>query len=286
EFTKLQGVIGRAYALNAGENQDIAFAIEQHYRPVQSGGKLPGNPTANLLAIADKLDTICGCFSIGLIPTGGADPYALRRQGIGIIQIMLEENFEFSLCSIIDQGVDAFMDDKAKAKETSLKIKEFFQNRMVNILIDKGFSREAVNSALFASFDNLPDVVLRVKALDSLIQDPGFQPLAITFKRVENIIKKAEAMENILIDENLFEDDSEKQLFDAVNEVALTIDNYIKDGNYGQALATIAGLRPKVDTFFDDVMVMAKDAKLKQNRIALLSSISKLFKNIANFSMI
>ncbi len=286
EFTKLQGVIGRAYALNAGENQDIAFAIEQHYRPVQSGGKLPENPTANLLAIADKLDTICGCFSIGLIPTGGADPYALRRQGIGIIQIMLEEKFTFSLNSMIDQGLDAFVNDKGKKKETALKIKEFFQNRMVNILIDKGFSREAVNSALFASFDNLPDVMLRVKALDSLIQDPGFEPLAITFKRVENIIKKAETIEDILVDENLFEDDSEKQLFNAVNEVGQTIDNFIKNGNYDQALATIAGLRPKVDTFFDDVMVMAKDERLKQNRIALLSSISKLFKNIANFSMI
>ena len=286
EFTKLQGVIGRAYALNTGENQDVAFAIEQHYRPVQSGGKLPENPTANLLAIADKLDTICGCFSIGLIPTGAADPYALRRQGIGIIQIMLEEKYNFSLNSLIDQGVDAFMSDKDKAEEISLKIKEFFQNRMVNILIDKGFSREAVNSALFASFDNLPDVVLRVKALDSLIQEPGFQPLAITFKRVENIIKKAKIVENIVVDATLFEDESEKQLFNAVNEVGLTIDSFIQDGNYDQALSTIAGLRPKVDTFFDDVMVMSDDEKLRQNRIALLSSISKLFKNIANFSMI
>jgi len=139
---------------------------------------------------------------------------------------------------------------------------------------------------LFASFDNLPDVVLRVKALDSLIQEPGFQPLAITFKRVENIIKKAKIVENIVVDATLFEDESEKQLFNAVNEVGLTIDSFIQDGNYDQALSTIAGLRPKVDTFFDDVMVMSDDEKLRQNRIALLSSISKLFKNIANFSMI
>ena len=289
EFTKLQGVIGRAYAQIAGEKQDVALSIEQHYRPVHSGGKLPENPTANILAIADKLDTICGCFAIGLIPSGGADPYALRRQGIGIIQIILKENLTFSLNSMIAQGIEAFesfIDDKNNAEHITLKIKAFFQNRMVNILIDQGFSREAVNSALFASFDNLPDVVLRVKALDSLRKEPDFEPLAITFKRIENIIKKAGAIKNIGVDDTLFEDASEKQLFDAVNEVSHTINDFIQEGNYDGALSTIATLRPKVDTFFDDVMVMAKDEKLKQNRIALLSSISVLFKNIANFSMI
>ena len=286
EFTKLQGVIGRAYALNSGEKQDIALSIEQHYRPIQSGGKLPENPTACTLAIADKLDTICGCFSIGLIPTGGADPYALRRQGIGIIQIILQENLTFSLDSIINHGIKAFISDKEKVKGISLKIKEFFQNRMVNILTEKGFSKEAVNSALSASFNNLPDVVLRVKALDALRNDPDFEPLAITFKRVENIIKKAEIVETISVDETLFKDQSENKLFEAVKEVSQTINNFIKNGNYDQALSTIAGLRPEVDTFFDDVMVMDPDEKIKQNRIALLSSISQLFKNIANFSMI
>jgi glycyl-tRNA synthetase beta chain len=286
EFTKLQGVIGRAYALNAGEKKDIAYAVEQHYRPVYSGGKLPENPTATILAIADKLDTICGCFSIGLIPTGGADPYALRRQGIGIIQIMLEENLTFSFNSMIDQGLEPFIDDKNKLKKISLRIREFFQNRMVNNLIDKQFSKEAVNSALFASFDNLPDVVLRVKALDSLRKEPDFEPLATTFKRVENIIKKAGTIENISVTESLFEDACEKQLFKAVNEVSQSINASIKEGNYDKALSTIATLRPKVDTFFDDVMVMVEDKTIKQNRIALLSSISELFKNIANFSML
>ncbi len=286
EFTKLQGVIGRAYALNAGEKHDIAYAVEQHYRPVYSGGKLPETPTASILAIADKLDTICGCFSIGLIPTGGADPYALRRQGIGIIQIMLEENLTFSFNLMIDQGLEPFIDDKNKLKKVSLKIREFFQNRMVNILIDKQFSREAVNSALSASFDNLPDVVLRDKALDFLRKEPDFEPLAITFKRVENIIKKAGTIENISVNESLFEDACEKQLFEAVNEASQSINASIKEGHYDKALSTIATLRPKVDTFFDDVMVMVEDNKLKQNRIALLSLISELFKNIANFSML
>lgn len=286
EFTKLQGVIGHAYALRASENKDVALAIEQHYRPVYSGGELPKNATACLLAIADKLDTICGCFLIGLIPTGGADPYALRRQGIGIIQIMLEENLVFSLTSMIDKGIEAYIDIAGKKEDTSLKIKEFFKNRMVNILSEMGFSKEAVNSALWASFDNVPDVVLRVKALDSLRKEPDFEPLAITFKRVENILKKASIADGISVDESLFEDPSEKGLFSAVNEVSQLVEDLIQKGDYDKALLHIATLRPKVDIFFDDVMVMAEDTKLRNNRIALLSSVSGLFKNIADFSVI
>ncbi|MBT5547486.1 MAG: glycine--tRNA ligase subunit beta, partial [Desulfobacula sp.] len=286
EFTKLQGVIGRVYAIKSGEKEEIALAIEQHYRPVYSGGRLPENPISCLLAIADKLDTICGCFSLGLIPTGGADPYALRRQGIGIIQIMLKENMEASLAAIINKGLEAYNEGEDTKQETAVKIKAFLKNRMVNILTDKGYSKEAVNSALWASFDNVPDVVLRVKALDSLSKEPDFEPLSITFKRVDNILKKAKDSKGVALDESLFEDLSEKGLFTAVNEVSLLVEDLIGKGDYDSALSHIAGLRPAVDTFFDDVMVMAKDTKLRQNRIALLSSVSALFKNIADFSMI
>lgn len=286
EFTKLQGVIGRVYAQKAGEKQEVALAIEQHYRPVYSGAKLPENPCACLLAIADKLDTICGCFSVDLIPTGGADPYALRRQGIGIIQIMLEENLTFSLASMIDKGLEPYINDPGQKGAPGLKIKEFLQNRMINILTDMGFSKEAVNSALWASFDNIPDVVLRVRALDSLRKEPDFEPLSITFKRVDNILKKAAGTIGLSVDTSLFEDPCETTLYHAVEEVGRLVENMIKHGNYDMALTHIATLRPKVDTFFDDVMVMAEDEKIRQNRIALLSSVSGLFKGIADFSMI
>ena len=286
EFTKLQGVIGRVYALKAGEKEEVALAVEQHYRPVYSGGKLPENPTACLLAIADKLDTICGCFFVDLIPTGGADPYALRRQGIGIIQIMLEENLTIPLSFMIDKGLEAYVEDPGKRDGISRQIKGFFKNRMINILTDMGFSKGSVNSALWASFDNIPDVVLRVRALDSLRKEPDFEPLSITFKRVENIIKKADEKVRLPVDESLFEDPSEILLSKAVNEVRQIVEGLIREGNYDKALRHIATLRPKVDTFFDDVMVMDRDEKVKLNRIALLSSVSGLFKNIADFSMI
>ncbi len=286
EFTKLQGVIGRVYALNSGEKNDVALAIEQHYRPVYSGGKLPENPTASLLAVSDKMDTICGCFSVDLIPTGGADPYALRRQGIGIIQIMIEENLVFSLTSMVNKGLEAFISEEAPRNDTARKIIEFLKNRMVNILTDKGFSKEAVHSALWASFDNIPDVVHRVKALDKFRKKPDFEPLSITFKRVENILKKASLKTIAPVDESLFEDPSENGLFTAANDVKQMVEDLIQQGNYDKALTHIAALRPKVDTFFEDVMVMAEDEKIRQNRIALLSVVSGLFKNIADFSKI
>lgn len=286
EFTNLQGIIGRAYALKAGEKEDVAHALEQHYRPVYSGGQLPENPCAALLAIADKLDTICGCFSVDLIPTGGADPYALRRQGIGIIQIMIGENLVFSLLSMIEKALEPFVSDPVKKQEIALKVKEFLQNRMVNILTDMGFSKEAVNSALWASFDNIPDVAARVKALDALRKEPDFEPLSITFKRVENIIRKSDQAMGLTVDESLFQDSSEGALYTAVREVRQKTEALIKVGNYEEALSAIAGLRPAVDVFFVGVMVMADDEGLRKNRLALLSYVSGLFKDIADFSMI
>ncbi len=286
EFTKLQGVIGRVYAGKAGEDSEVADAVEQHYRPVQSGGQLPENPTAVVLAIADKLDTICGCFSVGLIPTGGADPYALRRQGIGIIQIVLEENLTASLGRLIETGLAPFVDDPSKIKEISGQVKDFLESRMVNILTDQGYSKEAVNSALAASFDNLPDVLLRVKALDNLRQDPDFEPLSIAFKRVENILKKAEDLSGLTVDESRFQDPSETGLYKAAQEVSSKVTSLISSGDYDHALKEIAGLRPHVDQFFDDVMVFADDEQLKNNRIALLASVSGIFKPIADFSKI
>lgn len=284
EFTKLQGVIGRVYAQNQGENNDVALSVEHHYRPVRSGGQLPENPTSSLLAIADKLDTICGCFSIDLIPTGGTDPYALRRQGIGIIQILLNENMTLPLSGIIKKGVEPFTDDPAQAEKISSKVQEFLKNRMISMLIEKGFSREAVNSALSASFENLPDALLRVEALDTLRKAPDFEPIATTFKRIENILRKAGQLSITSVQPDLFEAACESQLQKAVTQVAETIEDLAQSGEYEKVLSSIAELRPAVDTFFDDVMVMAEDDNIKNNRLALLSTISELFRHIADFS--
>ncbi len=312
EFTKLQGVIGRTYALNQGENKEVARAIEEHYMPVYSGGPLPETQTGKLLAIADKTDTICGCFFADLIPTGASDPYALRRQALGIIQIILNGNFKFSIKEIVEKGLFSYEPDPGRRSVLSAKIMEFLKRRMVNMLVvDHGFSREAVNSAVSVSFNDVPDALLRVRALDALRQAPDFEPLSIAFKRVVNILKKAGALEDreepdtqagqktdqkvnketdIVckreINETLFESDAERNLFEQCQNVSTIVSDYTRKGDYDGALSEIAGLRPGIDKFFDDVMVMTDDTALRNNRIALLSFIADLFRNIADFSMI
>ena len=286
EFTKLQGIMGRAFAEKAGEDPQVADAVEQHYRPVYSGGQLPDNDTARILAIADKMDTICGCFSVGLIPTGGADPYALRRQGIGILQIMLNASFSFSLNDLVMDSVKMFVDSESSRAETAGQVLEFLRQRMLNMFTDRGFTKEAVNSALEVSFDNIPDAEARVNALDRLRKQPDFEPVSVAFKRVENILKKTELMKESKVDPSAFVESSEKALFDACRESRTQIDGFTANGDYESALRKIAGLRPVVDQFFDDVMVMDEDENLKRNRIALLVSVSSLFRNIADFSRI
>ncbi len=296
EFTKLQGVMGRTYALNQGENQEVAKAIEEHYMPVYSGGDLPETQTGKLLAIADKIDTICGCFFADLIPTGASDPYALRRQALGIIQIMLKSGFRFSMKDLVDKGLFPYEADSGKRLELSAKIMEFLKRRMVNMLVvDHGFSREAVNSALSVSFDDIPDTYLRVKAIDALRKAPDFEPLSIAFKRVVNILKKAgkfnmknktEKYAEEQVNEALFESDSERELFTQCCNVSSVVADYTGVGDYDNALKKIAGLRPFIDKFFDDVMVMTDDEALRDNRILLLSFIADMFSNIADFSII
>jgi glycyl-tRNA synthetase beta chain len=284
EFTKLQGVMGRIYAAKSGENEDVSDAVEQHYRPVFSGGKLPENDVARILAISDKIDTICGCFSIGLIPTGGSDPYALRRQGIGILQIILDKGFAFSLKELIGNSVKAFVKDDSKAIEISKNIIKFFEVRMINMLADKGYSKEAVKSALAVSFDNVPDAFLRIKAIDTLRKQSDFEPLSIAFKRVGNILKKSSPDKDLQVDTNLLEDKAEKELYEEVNNFAKEVKFLSEKGDYDGALKKIALLRPFVDSFFDNVMVMVDNERIKTNRIALLLEINKLFQNIADFS--
>ena len=191
EFPKLQGVMGRVYAGVAGEPDDVATAVEEHYRPTYSGGQLPKTATGAVLAIADKIDSICGCFSVGLIPTGASDPYALRRQGIGIVNIMLDKGFAFSLRNLIVQSLGLFH-EKAEfpIQETAEKVYAFIQNRMAHILVEKGFSKDVVAAVTSAGAENVPNVWQRVKALQDLKGAPDFEPLAAAFKRVVNIIKK------------------------------------------------------------------------------------------------
>ncbi|MDM8542116.1 glycine--tRNA ligase subunit beta [Desulfococcaceae bacterium HSG9] len=287
EFTKLQGIMGRVYADKAGEQDGVAQAIEEHYRPTYSGGALPESQSGAVLSIADKIDSICGFFAVSLIPTGGADPYALRRQGIGIIQIMLNQGFTFSLRSLIDKSL-TLLNEKCK-EETDVisdKIAVFLQNRMIHLLKEDGFSKDIIAAIISVSSDNIPNVWNKVRALQALKAKPDFTPLAVAFKRVVNIIKKSadSATENISVNTEHFVHESESALFNAFNEVSGKTSDHLKHDRFEDALLKIASLRDPVDAFFDNVMVMDKDLKLRQNRLALLKQIADMFETYADFS--
>ncbi|MGD9383257.1 MAG: glycine--tRNA ligase subunit beta, partial [Desulfobacterales bacterium] len=287
EFPKLQGIMGRVYASVTKEPVAVATAIEEHYRPIYSGGELPETRVGAILAIADKIDNICGFFSVGLIPTGASDPYALRRQGIGLIQIMLDKKFSFSLKGMIEKSLKLYgVKGVRKIREIADPVNTFIQNRMTHLLAEEGFSKDVIQAVVSVSVDNVPDVWNRARALQNLKTAPDFEPLAVAFKRVVNIIKKVKGFKAKPIKENLFEHDSESTLYSAYQAVKDNVSVNLEKGDPGRALHEIASLRDPVDAFFDGVLVMAKETKIRNNRLSLLKHIADLFEHIADFSKI
>ena len=287
EFPNLQGVMGRNYALVKKEPKAVAAAIEEHYQPTYSGGPLPETGIGGLLGIADKIDSICGFFSVGLVPTGASDPYALRRQGIGIIQIMNEQGFTFSLRKLIEKTLSIYGIKGAKnIKKIADPIYTFIQNRVTYQLVEEGFSKDVIAAVANADADNVPNVWNRVRALQDLKAAADFEPLAIAFKRVVNIIKKADLPARRKVDEKLFEHESESKLYSAYQDLIGKVSNHVANGHFDKALREIARLRDPVDAFFDGVMVMSKEKKIRNNRLSLLAQIADLFETIADFSKI
>ena len=296
EFPKLQGVMGRIYAAHAGEPEEVARAVEEHYLPAYSGGPLPETVGGALVSIADKLDTICGCFGIGLIPSGTSDPYALRRQSIGILQIMLAQSFQWSLRELTRKSLELLQDKISEdAAETEEKVLTFFQHRMEHLLAEDGFSKDVIAAVVSASVDNVPAVRSRTAALEALKTKPDFEPLAVAFKRVVNIIRQATERgdiqplsdgQEVKADSSLFEQTEEHELHQVFSKVKQDISGDLEKGAFDRALLKVAGLKGPVDGSFDGVMVLTEDVTLKQNRLALLGEIADLFNIFADFSRI
>ncbi len=284
EFPELQGIMGREYALLEGEDRRVATAIFEHYLPTQAGGELPSDNVGAFVSLADKIDSICGCFSVGLIPTGTADPYALRRCAIGILAIILDRGYAISIPELVEKSV-ALLEAKRQrpAEEIVADVLEFIRLRLVNMLTGQDYPSDVVDAVLSAAFTEPVDAVDRVKALADLKGREDFEPLSVAFKRVGNIIKGGLEQE---VDPALFEADCEKQLYEQLRQVQNKVAELVAGRNYPVALETIAGLRAPVDAFFEGVMVMAEDQAVKNNRLALLTSIAGLFKGVADFSRI
>ncbi|MFW6053052.1 MAG: glycine--tRNA ligase subunit beta, partial [Desulfosalsimonas sp.] len=288
EFPKLQGVMGRIYAKAGGYEDEVAYAIEDHYKPSYSGGPLPEATTGAVLCIADKTDTICGCFSAGLVPTGASDPYALRRQGIGIIQTALDRNFDFSLTEIIRAGLEMSGMKDEELDRKAAGVFGFLKNRIAYLLEDSGVAKDLAAAAISASADSIPDVWSRAKALHKLKSAPDFDSLAVAFKRVVNIIRKADQSEvaGAAVSEKLFAEPAEKKLFESFLQARENVSSCLVQGRFDEAFSEIAALKPDVDMFFDTVLVMSEDEGTRKNRLALLKQISDLFGRLADFSRI
>ncbi|MFZ2395336.1 MAG: glycine--tRNA ligase subunit beta [Smithella sp.] len=284
EFSELQGIMGREYALIAGETPAIANAIYEHYLPIAAGGDLPQTDEGAIVGIADKMDTIAGFFGVGMPPTGTADPYALRRQALGIINIILSRCYSLSLNFLIDESLIQLKDVlKKPADEVKKDILEFFRGRLQNQLITQGYAYDTVDAVLSTDIDELVEVMEKVKALQSFRQNPDFEPISIAFKRVDNILKD---FQNGQIDVNLLAHEAEIKLFSTFDDIKTRVEKGIIEKDFSAALNKLAALRPHVDDFFDNVMVMDKDEKIRFNRLSLLAEISALFHKIADFSKI
>lgn len=284
EFPKLQGIMGSVYAERGGESPEVVQAIYEHYQPIASGSALPASLPGAIISIADKLDTIAGCFSVGLIPTGAQDPYALRRQALGIIEIILDKGFSIPLDTLVDMAINLLekklLRDRAKVKEDVL---EFFKERLKHKLLSQDMSFDSIDAVFSTDWFVLPDAIKRIHAIEDFKKHPACPALVTAFKRVSNILKgTAPGVERP--DERLFKDKEDAALLRASGEAAPKIAGFLEKGDYKKALETLASIKDEIDSFFDHVMVMAEDEKLRTNRLRLLNSIRGLYIKIADIS--
>ena len=284
EFSELQGIMGREYALLAGEPPHVAQAIYEPYLPTSAGGELPKTDVGAIVGLADKIDTIVGFFGVGLPPSGTADPYALRRQALGVINILLEKRYPLDLHFLIDESLLLLKDVLKKPSEAVKKdVLEFFRGRLQNQLIGQGYAYDTVEAVLATDIGDLVSVLEKIAALQAFRQNPEFEPISIAFKRVDNILKSYPGGK---ADVNLLAAEAEIRLFSAFETIRERTEKGIAEKDFDAALNKLAALRPPVDFFFDNVMVMDKDEKIRNNRLSLLSEISTLFHKIADFSKI
>ena len=290
EFTELQGIVGGLYARAQGEPDVIADAVYDHYRPVGLDDPIPRNIIGCAVALADKFDSIVGCFTVGVIPTGSSDPYALRRAALGIVKIILDQKLPVSLSLAVGTAARALLTyhpKKGITAEQERQVLEFLQERAKFVLKEKsGYAYDEVAAVFRTGADDLVDIEKRLKALKAIRKSRNFEPLAISFKRIRKILEKANvpAEELQSVNPQLFEKDVEKNLHVAVRKAAASVGVDKRAGKYQEALEEIAGLRKAVDSFFEEVMVMAEDEAVRKNRLALLSELLREFTTIADFS--
>jgi len=283
EFSDLQGIMGREYARAAGEAEAVAIGIHEHYMPTAAGGTLPSNDCGAIVGIADKIDTITGCFGINLQPTGSADPYALRRQALGIINICLDRGYNLSLKEVVTRSTELLQSKIERPTDTVVaEVIDFIKGRLFHSLTANKIPAGVIEAVLATGFDDIATTMKRINALDRFRHRDDFTDLLTAFKRIMNITRKEKTAYDLNPDR--FTDSAETELYNSWQQVAGRIDTQLNNDDYDQALSTVADLRKSVDNFFDEVMVMADDQTVRENRLALLQGIAGDFKKIADFA--
>ena len=280
EFPELQGVMGREYALREGEPQEVADAVRDSYLPRSAKDDLPATSSGAVLSIADRLDTLVGCFAAGLAPTGAADPYALRRAAIGLVRILLDRGWRVPLGELVGLAAARYA---GRCDAAVPAVCEFVIGRFRGVVADQA-AGDVIEAVLAAGGDDLCDLMARLRALEDLRRQADFLPLAVAFKRVANILK-GEA-KNGDPEPSLFREEAERALWTRALQVRGVDPPGGEERSYPSRLRELATLKPAVDRFFDDVLVMDEDERVRKNRLALLASINRLFMAVADFRQI
>lgn len=286
EFPELQGIIGRYYALAQKEDPEVAQAIEEHWMPRGENAPLPESETGIILSLADKLDNLLGCFSVGLKPTSSSDPYALRRQVLGMIKILIRGQYHLSLRECLTNCAEHFASSIIKDKKLTVdEIIAFIANRVKTVFQDYGFSKDEIEASVSQGFDDIYDTYLRVQALHQFREQASQQ-----FGSLFEVYKRAKGQLNghqrTSVAKEYLVEPAEKQLSDLLDKQSIGFREALEQHNYSQAYALIATIQPALDTLFNEVKILADDPQLRENRLALLQRVFGLFSQILDFSKI
>jgi glycyl-tRNA synthetase beta chain len=286
EFPDLQGTMGRYYAISDGETEVVATAIGEHYQPRFAGDALPETDEGRVLAIADKLDTLAGIFTIGKKPSGNRDPFGLRRAALGVIRLSIECRLDLDLRALIARSLELQPAGKEDPQALADSLYTFITDRLRRYFLDRdpGLDVETFDAVMARQPSSLVDFELRLQAVQAFLQLDEAQSLASANKRIANILRQAEVTETSDIDEKLLEEGAERALYAGLVSAEGTVRPLLDERDYTRALRGLAALREPVDRFFDDVMVMADDASVRSNRLALLAGLRALFLDVADIS--
>jgi len=286
EFPELQGVMGRYYALQGGESDEVALAIGEHYLPAFSGDRLASQAVGKVVALADRLDTLTGIFSTGQKPTGNKDPFALRRAALGVVRILLDGELDIELDKALAIAAIVVQEKLAVSPAVLLELRQFVLERLKHYLREQGYETSLVSAALDAPLSTLPDLVTRLDALREFMQHEAASSLAAANKRIGNILRKSGLNDSSEIMDDLLIIDEENILFEDVRRISDELDLLYKNADYTAALTLLAGLSASIEAFFDKVMVMDENPEIRRNRLNLLAELKGLFDRVANLALL